>query len=360
MDASSSGAHALKTHPKQKPTAHVPNSDTEQLHCTNVGCNFSTLDPRKLRIHVRRMHQPRACAECGVMVKRYKMKEHLQTHSGVARPQVPCPIAGCGQSFLTEQGLRGHVLRHSPPKLACTHPGCPKLFYTTSELTKHAIQCHGGGLKKTHMCAECGATFAKRSWLDAHAQTHNQGRPFTCDYDGCFFATKTHRGLANHKMYVHQATPTQCPECGKMLKGGMQKHMQRVHGSAEAARFECNSCGRGFPTAWHLRQHVLQHENARHLECDLCKKRFNILRALKMHLVASHLTLKLKCDECGDLFKSKLALKCHKMRHTGERPFQCPYCDATFRHQPTFDRHRRRIHKEQYALEKIRPYVRDS
>jgi uncharacterized Zn-finger protein len=359
-------AHAQITSPSQtvetSPStsiAHAPNAGGEtKIECSYAGCDYSTLRPNLLRRHILGMHLRDECKQCGKRVPRFRMNAHFETHSKV-RPQLLCPVVGCDHLFLSRQGLTHHVALHSAPTIAC--PQCVRLLHTKALLRVHVAKQHGG--ERRHLCAECGAAFFTSGQLVAHAQRHAPGRPFACDVAGCFFATKTPKGLANHKTFVHQATPTQCPECGKMLKSEktLQLHQERMHGERRPpqAQFECNLCARFYQSAWHLRQHMLQHENARRFECDLCKKRFNSRMLLKMHLLLTHMSRKLKCDECGDLFTSKMALKGHQMRHTGERPHKCPYCDALFRHLTTWDRHKRTQHKEQYALEpNKRPYVK--
>lgn len=333
----------------------------DPIKCTYEGCIFSTLQSVKLKKHTRRMHVMDDCSECGVLVKHYQLKRHLQSHRG-ERPQLVCTVAGCDQVFTTSQGLQGHVLRHSAPTIACTHEGCDQLFHSQSLLTKHVARRHVGGARpKSHLCAECGATFTLRCQLIAHAQKHALGRPFACDVAGCFYATKMRIGLINHKNAVHGATPTPCPECGKLLKSsGIARHIKLMHShKPAAATFDCGQCGRSHSKAWLLRQHMLQHENARRFECDQCKKRFNTLLNMRLHLEVKHLSQKVICAECGDSFTSKLGLKSHQLRHTGERPYKCIYCDVMFRQQATCDKHKKTQHKEQYALEpKKRPRVK--
>jgi KRAB domain-containing zinc finger protein len=349
-----SSAHAQTARPPQTVetnpaslTAHAPK---QQMECSFADCDYSTLRPELLRRHINGMHLHDTCRECGKQVIRSRMSAHYLTHNK-ERPQLPCPKVGCDRMFITHQGLKGHVAMHSAPTIACTQ--CDRLLHTKALLRVHVAKQHGG--ERRHLCSECGAAFFTAGELTAHAQRHAPGRPFACDVAGCFFATKMPKGLINHKISVHQATPTQCPECGKMLKSinSFRGHMARFHSERRPPRvqLECNLCQRFFPSSWHLRDHLLQHENARRFECDLCKKRFNTLILLKMHLVATHFNRILKCSECGDKFRSKLALKNHQLRHTGERPYTCPYCAAMFRQNSTFDRHKRTQHKEQYALE---------
>lgn len=332
------------------------NAQPESISCTYDGCDYSSL-PGLMNKHVFSKHVMDECKECGKILSRYHMCAHLKTHRH--QTQLKCPVEGCGKVFSIKKSLKIHIKRHSGPQIACTSTDCALKFHTKTLLSMHLAKQHSTELR--HLCAECGLAFAVRSQLVSHANSHVKGRPFVCDVDGCFFASKLNSGLRHHKLSVHQANPAQCPECGKMLKSEklISTHYERMHRQQPLkAKFKCHVCNHSYSNATDLRDHLMQHENARRFECDQCKNRYNTKLLLKKHLEKIHLNVKVKCKECGVVVRSKFAFNAHMLRHTGERPYKCPYCDFTFRQTSTRDRHKKNQHKELFALEPKRVKVK--
>jgi hypothetical protein len=172
----------------------------------NMGCNFTSRLRGNIQSHVRHVHLD-PLVECDFCRRRYQRrhlaKHVLRTHLGV-RPRLVCALKGCGRVFHSEQGLKGHVARHSPPEIACG--ACARLFHTRSQLSAHVLTQHAA--ERSHLCAECGATFVTRQLLASHAHTHAAGRAHACPVATCFFASKTRAGLNSHRLAVHPVALT--------------------------------------------------------------------------------------------------------------------------------------------------------
>lgn len=108
------------------------------------------------------------------------------------------------------------------------------------------------GMKKTHMCTECGKIYREK-----RTQT-------LCE--------KRHR----------QEFEMMCSECGK---GFNNKYLHAAHllTHTEHKPFKCPSCGKRFRTKTGLEQHLRVHSGETPLECQKCHQKFRFYAQRKNH-----------------------------------------------------------------------------
>ncbi|XP_039081463.1 zinc finger protein 584 isoform X2 [Hyaena hyaena] len=145
------------------------------------------------------------------------------------------------------------------------------------------------------------------------------------------------------------------------------RQQQGVHAAQKA--FKCSDCGKAFPKAFALLDHLVTHPKERPVRrpkggntptekstcvnyqkihtgetshvCTECGKAFSYPSKLRKHQKVHTGIKPFKCDECGKTFNRKDALVLHQRIHTGERPYECSECGKAFSVLSTLIRHRK-------------------
>lgn len=101
-------------------------------------------------------------------------------------------------------------------------------------------------------CSECNAKCVSQKVFDAHVQSHQTGKPFSCQRCGKDFTRKYH--LDRHLQYTDcdQSRSKQeipCHVCGKMFSrtDNLREHLRAHIGQSTRKRdYQCPHCDKSF------------------------------------------------------------------------------------------------------------------
>ena len=121
--------------------------------------------------------------------------------------------------------------------------------------------CMGGNppsFPEPHQCTELGPAVKDISPLPYHARTEHVAKRFTCPHYPCTYASK----------------------------GNLTEHVRHIH--ENAARYRCETCGKGFSIRSHYYGHLAAHTGVKRYVCSVCLKEFMWKRSLKAHMLHFH------------------------------------------------------------------------
>lgn len=154
------------------------------FQCTVDGCGATNKTEFGIRVHYRAAHlddRPFECtyAGCGAaFVRKGDCEAHIRSHLG-ERPY-GCIHPKCGASFLTAGGLTRHTSVHleaeARPQYPCRVAGCTETFLSSSGRSTHA-RAHHSKKPKPYACAvaDCAYRAYRPSAIVAHAKKHRGG-----------------------------------------------------------------------------------------------------------------------------------------------------------------------------------------
>ena len=141
-------------------------------------CKTKLSSTQSLRSHIRSKHleesqQQLKCQQCNVACGgAYALKVHMRVHSAVRRPHL-CAV--CGKSFATIGHLHQHQVEHTGRTPACQYYG-KKTFTAQRSLLGHEKRCLdqlGGRPAKQYNCDFCDATYYQKKDLTCHKKSKN-------------------------------------------------------------------------------------------------------------------------------------------------------------------------------------------
>ena len=107
-------------------------------------------------------------------------------------------------------------------------------------------------------------------------------------------------------------------------------------------KFECEECGKKFPSSAAVRYHRRIHGKNKH-KCEHCDARFHGQSHLARHMRQKHFEFSDKkrfaCDQCFNTYSDPNGLNRHKLIHSTDRPFKCTYCQKGFKTKPALRIH---------------------
>ena len=139
------GRYRLKKHiawkhgesnPESERTLHVCKICTEKEGETKL---FPAA--HKLKRHMEKVHSPKSCPECGIVV--HILDLHMANiHKSDAEKKYQC--SECGKGFQFQYKLQNHSLsQHSGVLLKCRYLECERLYKDPSNRTAHERKTHG-------------------------------------------------------------------------------------------------------------------------------------------------------------------------------------------------------------------------
>ena len=207
--------------------------------------------------------------------------------------------------------------------------------------------------------------------LNMHLLTEHglrlEGRSgYVCAFDtSCNFRTSLTESMRDHVRIQHynllgvwslkmsHSKLSQCPECGKMLRGHrMRDHMNIEHNPDFKNEFLCPDCGKAFPTRESLTRHSRVHQEPTE-RCPLCpmevgetrkRKVLYTKRKLKKHILEVHDKSR-KCPNCPYSTYKKETMRDHfRIKHLKYLRWQCSQCSSLFSKSSNARAHFQNVH----------------
>ncbi|XP_060659783.1 transcription factor grauzone [Drosophila nasuta] len=183
---------------------HVDKSDFKY---TCPECNKKVPTERKLKQHLRYMHDPEKaiiCDKCGKTLRsRANLKKHNELeHSDKPRPKpepVQCEI--CGTWLRHASGLKQHMSTvHEPPGNHRCHI-CDKTSVNARALKRHIY--HNHQCERKFRCTMCEKAFKRPQDLREHTSTHTGEVLYTCP--NCPQTFFSNANMYKHRQRLHRA-----------------------------------------------------------------------------------------------------------------------------------------------------------
>lgn len=234
------------------PREEEPSSEEEPLQSVeqqSFDCSFchqSFTDYFKRVVHVRHVH-PNICEfKCDICGRIFKAKHTLIQHMKHHRPTLDhCTIC---DKYFKPKNYKSHLIAVHGPPLVCQH--CGKTLKNRTNLKTHIEFSHSDVSKlRRYQCTECPASVSSLALFPTciHSKV---------DFLSLQFLTNSH--LKRH-MTVHTPQPVPCETCGKI-----------------------------FPGARYLKQHLKTHVQTDY-NCPLCPtKTFSLTTTLRAHIKSIH------------------------------------------------------------------------
>ena len=142
----------------------------------------------------------------------------------------------------------------------------------------------------------------------------------------------------NHiKYHVEIAHPKakikKCSLCKETFHGGkfLKLHIEVAHGSEN--NFKCDFCEKAYKNPEGLKAHILnKHTKFEPIRCYFCPKILTTPQKLRYHVQKVHEEAKFQCETCNKGFLSQSLLNIHEKTHQGDRirEFACNLCEKAF------------------------------
>ena len=120
---------------------------------------------------------------------------------------------------------------------------------------------------------------------------HSFPEPYQCVVQGSAFKDTEHQDtnpLSYHARTEHVGKRFTCPRCPCTYasKGGLTEHVRHIH--ENAARYRCDTCGKGFSIRSIYYDHLAAHTGVKRYVCSVCLKEFTRKSSMKAHMLLIH------------------------------------------------------------------------
>ena len=242
-------------------------------------CDFSTPNPKKLRIHIKKVHFINA---------KKKNTEKVQDTSNM---NLPLDLNFPMSDFARAKSITYSQVQAKTKELPWCHI-CKINFQFEQELMSHFDSSHPED--KPYKCFICVISFARKNKLKRHLDSVHEEKK----------SSQSH----------------QCPLCEKILsrRDHLTEHIKSVHEKEKS--YECQICKTFFSNKAHLKRHIATvHEKIKPFKCTDCDSSFSQRHLLTRHFQTVHEGHKpFQCSICDERFSRKDHLMKHNKTHMGQ------------------------------------------
>ncbi|XP_041983767.1 zinc finger protein 62 homolog isoform X2 [Aricia agestis] len=326
--------------------------------CGNYMCSLCKLRFRlknKMRRHIE-IHVTRyTCKVCGLVAHHSRANYHQKEHDGNVYKCPHCPvILRKHTSYMSHLRMK-HLSRFS----------CELCGYTF--VSERGVRAHKN---KSHVldvqveltgpyCEECKLRFASDEAYQRHL---TQSSVHSSDSNPSRVRNEIH--YTTDKVQPRKrVNPVPCEECGEQQVSyrAYARHFRAAHPGLVRTKFRgncmCEQCGRRFPCAALLREHMAWHEDVKRHRCDVCDKTFSTKYQLGKHRLkhGSQPLPTYPCPHCERTFSSPANRARHvKTVHERSVRFECKICDKEFTTMESMRNHIDHVHHKKPWPKRVR------
>ncbi|CAG9816299.1 unnamed protein product [Phaedon cochleariae] len=158
----------------------------------------------------------------------------------------------------------------------------------------------------------------------------------------CFKCFKNVYHLRSHLLTHDDKFPYKCPHCDKRCKRKQElKSHSKVH-NTNRDTYTCEVCHKKLTSKTSLIIHHKRHQKLYTIFCEYCKKGFYTKTSLTLHTNSKHEGKShFVCEICGRQCYDKTSLENHRMKHDAnygkKKNIKCTLCDTRFIDEKFFD-----------------------
>lgn len=237
----------------------------------------------KLHAHFELDHNSsHGCERCGkVFESRGAFKNHFKTDCEGA---LHCDT--CGHMTGDKQSMKAHLIKHFKIEdvFVCS---CGQKFISQKLLDGH-VKRHGKAEEQLFICEACGKQYDKYASIRKHRMSFHPDL-FPClvyKCPACKFVTKCLETFERHQK-THLTAKHVCEVCGKSFSSSTAL---RIHSNIHTGNkpYECQVCGKRFSSPNYLRKHHSVHDSPYSKHSIQCR---NCLRFVLKSSYESHETV---------------------------------------------------------------------
>ena len=193
-------------------------------------CDLEFEKPEEFNDHLKQCLEELKDFKCKLCDTRWVSHLSLSQHIAVDHQLIQHVCDICGLATTTAVSLKAHK-KHIHDKIydyVCHICAQPKISKRLLDI--HMVNAHGIGERK-YKCDKCDKTFAKKSILDSHYQSHHARKTlYQCEQCPKTFWMKSY--LSTHVRMIHdKIRPNKCDICqeGFYYKRDLVSHKKHVH-----------------------------------------------------------------------------------------------------------------------------------
>ncbi|XP_065207323.1 zinc finger protein 658B-like [Planococcus citri] len=296
-------------------------------------CDKQLYSKQSIFVHLQKCHPStlkKQIFECSFCSKSFSSKIHLKEHESIC----------CSKTKKGKENRSAVVVlnKFEVSNLRCGI--CNRLFSCPNTLNDHKRVEHNKLEPRNE---------SSRSPVDLNSSEFR----LKCSYcTKCFARSDTKR---KHERKFHRDLIFTCAHCDKSFcwVAHLKDH-KKVHSSQE--RYKCSACDKSFAEGTARRKHERRaHDGVRNVTCGYCDQPFS-LESVLSHIRSNHperLTSgrpkSHKCNTCGKSYYRAYHLRDHEKVHSLERSYKCSQCDKCYKDHNSLRKHKRNVHAGCYA-----------